>query len=106
MSSPSYSQFMQRCWRVHDNVHVWVGGEMSDANWAAYDPLFWAHHSMVDRLWRIWQHDNPGAQPAHQILERGLVFAKGPPFKVKDMLDVKELGYEYAGESASVGGPP
>lgn len=28
---------------------------MSDPAWAAYDPLFWAHHCMVDRAWRIWQ---------------------------------------------------
>lgn len=27
---------------------------------AAYDPLFWAHHAMVDRLWRLWQLQHTG----------------------------------------------
>jgi tyrosinase len=105
MGANTYTDFMQRCWRVHDNIHLWVGGEMLKPEWAAFDPLFWAHHTMVDRLWRVWQHDNPGALPDPHTLDRGLVFAKGPVFKVRDMLDVKQLGYEYAGQSASVGGP-
>jgi tyrosinase-like protein len=41
MAATTHSDFSQRCWRVHDNLHVWVGGEMSDPNWAAFDPLFW-----------------------------------------------------------------
>lgn len=105
MAATSYTEFMQRCWRVHDNVHVWVGGEMTDPNWAAFDPLFWAHHAMVDRLWRIWQHDNPGAGPPGDLLGEPLVFARGPAMKVRDVLDVKRLGYDYAGQAASVGGP-
>ena len=104
MAAKTYSEFSQRCWRVHDNIHVWVGGEMQDPAWAAFDPLFWAHHTMVDRLWRVWQADNPGALPDPAALDEGLVFAKGPPMKVKDTLDVKKLGYEYAGQSASGGG--
>lgn len=105
MAAQTFSDFNQRCWRVHDNVHVWVGGTMTDQGYAAFDPLFWAHHTMVDRLWRIWQSDNPGALPDAATLETGLTFAKGPPFRVRDLLDVRKLGYEYAGQSASVPGP-
>jgi tyrosinase len=105
MAANTYNEFNQRCWRIHDNIHVWVGGEMMSQAWAAFDPLFWVHHSMVDRLWRVWQHDHPGALPNQQTLETGMVFAKGPPLKVKDLLDTKQLGYEYAGQSSSVGGP-
>lgn len=108
MAARSYDEFSERCWRLHDNIHVWVGGrrgQMSDQNWAAFDPLFWAHHSMVDRLWRIWQHRNPGALPDHETLETSMTFAREPSMRVRDVLDVKALGYEYAAQAASVEGP-
>ena len=101
MSSPSYSQFEQRCWRLHDNIHVWLGGTMSDQNWAAYDPIFWAHHAMVDRLWRIWQHNNPNALPDQRVLDTAMTFASVPSMKVSDVLDVTQLGYDYAAQAAS-----
>lgn len=105
MAAPSYEEFWKRCARVHDNVHVWVGGEMEDQNWAAFDPLFWAHHAMVDRLWRIWQHNNAGALPDHATLEYPMTFAREPSLRVRDVLDVKALGYEYAAQAATVAGP-
>jgi tyrosinase len=100
MKSPTYSQFEQRCWRLHDNIHVWVGGTMSDPNWAAYDPIFWSHHAMVDRLWRIWQHNNPSALPNQHVLDTSMTFATSPSLKVRDVLDVKQLGYDYAAQAA------
>ena len=39
----------------HDNIHNWVGGEMGQVPWASYDPIFWSHHCMVDRVWYLWQ---------------------------------------------------
>ena len=48
---------------IHNGVHVWVGATMSDIATAAYDPLFWAHHTMIDRLWRVWQLNNPHGGP-------------------------------------------
>jgi tyrosinase len=107
MESRSYEEFSQRCWRLHDNIHVWVGGrsgQMADQNWAAYDPLFWSHHAMVDRLWRIWQHQNPGALPPRPLLGEPMSYAKRPSLLVDELLDVKALGYEYAAQTASVPG--
>jgi tyrosinase len=101
MSSTSYEQFEERCWRLHDNIHVWVGGTMSDPNWAAYDPIFWAHHTMVDRLWRIWQNKNPSALPGEEVLNTSMTFATAPSLKVSEVLDVTQLGYEYAAQAAS-----
>ena len=42
----------------HDHVHVLVGGntgDMSVVARAVNDPVFFLHHSMVDRLWARWQ---------------------------------------------------
>ena len=59
---------------------------------AAYDPLFWSHHAMLDRLWYLWQMSTRGALPA-SVLDRAL-----PPFPmtVRDTLDISRLGYGYA----------
>jgi tyrosinase len=83
---------------LHDRVHVWVGGHMGLIPFAAFDPIFWAHHTMVDRLWRLWQLRHPGARPPRAILDEAL-----PPFRmtVRQTLDVTALGYDYAVASAS-----
>jgi tyrosinase len=83
---------------LHDRVHVWVGGHMGLIPFAAFDPIFWAHHTMVDRLWRIWQLRHPGARPPRAIIDEAL-----PPFRmtVRQTLDVTALGYDYAVASAS-----
>ena len=46
----------------HGPVHVYVGGQkggkggdMSDFATAARDPIFFAHHGNLDRLWEIWR---------------------------------------------------
>lgn len=97
----TFTEFNSRITQVHNAIHVWVGGTMSDPAWAAYDPIFWAHHCMVDRAWRIWQHDHPGALPPAGILDQAL---RPRPIKVRDVLDVKQLGYDYAETSSTVAG--
>jgi tyrosinase len=48
---------------VHNEIHdkTGGGGHMSSLETSAFDPLFWLHHSNVDRLWAIWQAINPAA---------------------------------------------
>jgi len=86
---------------IHDGIHVWVGGTMGEIPLAAYDPLFFAHHSMVDRLWRLWQLRHPGANPPAGLLDDAL-----PPFQmtVAETLDVASLGYDYASSTQHSGG--
>ncbi|HZI72265.1 MAG TPA: tyrosinase family protein, partial [Nitrososphaeraceae archaeon] len=48
---------------MHDQVHVWVGGPMSSIPVAPADPLFWMHHANIDRLWSMWQKQNPNKNP-------------------------------------------
>lgn len=38
----------------HNIVHSTIGGWMGDPNTAAQDPIFWLHHSNIDRLWEKW----------------------------------------------------
>lgn len=104
MAAPSYTEMTRRLEALHDNIHGWVGGEMRDPSWAAYDPLFWAHHSMVDRLWRIWQFKHPGGDPPEVLLDSCLSFAEPPAMTPRALLDVKALGYEYAGMASTTPG--
>jgi tyrosinase len=103
MRPTDYEGFWPFLAQLHDAVHVWTGGTMSDPEWAAFDPLFFSHHAMVDRLWRIWQVANPGGAPAATILDTSLTSTR-PIFNVRDVLNVQALGYDYAASSASVAG--
>lgn len=38
----------------HNNVHVDIGGWMGSVPTAAQDPVFYTHHSNIDRLWNLW----------------------------------------------------
>lgn len=44
---------------AHNRIHALVGGSqrysMSSLHFTSYDPLFFLHHSNVDRLWAVWQ---------------------------------------------------
>jgi tyrosinase len=94
LAAPNFLDFSQQVERIHDGVHIWVGGTMSEIPVAAYDPLFYAHHVMIDRLWWIWQLQHTGGDPPSRYLDAPL-----PPFPsltVRGTLDVNSLGYDYA----------
>jgi tyrosinase len=93
-----FVDFTTQVEQLHNAVHVWVGGHMGQIAYAAFDPVFWAHHCMIDRLWRLWQLRHPGARPPASILDEAL-----PPFRmtVRGTLSVTALGYDYAVASAS-----
>lgn len=92
-----FSNLMQD---VHDAVHGWVGGVMGSVSFAAFDPIFWAHHTMVDRLWWMWQNRHSNATMPDSMMDIVL-----SPFNttVRQVLDINELGYEYAVSSAVAG---
>ena len=46
--------------RIHNSVHVWVGGDMTDST-SPNDPAFFLHHCNVDRIWYAWQRRYPDA---------------------------------------------
>lgn len=88
-----FGDFSDELQNIHGMIHVWVGGSMGDVEYAAFDPIFWAHHCMVDRLWWIWQlkHgiDNIPSNTRNVALE---------PFglTVNDVLNIHDLGYDYS----------
>lgn len=92
LASRSFADFSVLVEGIHASVHTWVGGAMTLISVAAYDPLFWAHHAMIDRLWYLWQLRTHGLPPAH-LLDQAL-----PPFPmtVRETLDLSRLGYDYA----------
>ncbi|TDZ67999.1 Tyrosinase [Colletotrichum trifolii] len=65
-SKPSQIDF--RAWGsiedIHNAVHNYVGGggHMSNPEISSFDPIFWLHHTNIDRLFAIWQaiNDKPG----------------------------------------------
>jgi hypothetical protein len=46
--------------QLHNRVHLWVGGDMGPGT-SPNDPVFFLHHSNVDRLWAQWQHAHPAS---------------------------------------------
>ncbi len=46
--------------RIHNSVHVWVGGDMVQST-SPNDPVFFLHHCNVDRIWSAWQAKHPAA---------------------------------------------
>lgn len=96
-----YFTFQNQLESLHNGVHGYVGGTMGFVETSAYDPIFWAHHCMIDRIWYLWQLDHPGARLPARYLDLAL-----PPFPmtVRDTLDVTALGYDYAAGTAAVAG--
>lgn len=96
LNASNFVDFSQQIEQIHNSVHVWVGGTMSEIPVAAYDPLFYAHHTMIDRLWWLWQLRNPGAHPPTPYLTSALPPFAGPAAVVGGTLDANSLGYEYS----------
>ncbi|HEY0388999.1 MAG TPA: tyrosinase family protein [Gaiellales bacterium] len=95
----NYFKFSLALEGIHDGIHGHVGGTMANIGWAAYDPLFWAHHVMIDRIWALWQDRNGIAGPTPDMFEEIL-----EPFnlRVPQVLEISRLGYTYAASSVRV----
>jgi tyrosinase len=93
LTAPTFADFTQRLEDIHDKIHGWFKGSMSIVPFAAFDPIFWAHHSMIDRLWYRWQLQHPGIGVPAEIANSAL---EGFPLTVPQVLDIATLGYDYA----------
>ena len=96
----------------HGLVHVWVGDPEVDFNnpmpdmgilqTAARDPVFFAHHCNIDRLWAVWNGSSPDHQNPSDCLwtdTRWNFFdwnKQWTSISVKDVLDTNgSLFYNY-----------
>ena len=91
-----FSERLRNWW--HNYIHGYVGGDMSDPNLAAYDPIFFPHHSNIDRIWAIWQGDH-GVENIPSYMKD--VVLRPFAMTVRQVLDINGLEYQYA---SGVGG--
>lgn len=89
----TFGTFTTSLEQVHNDVHVWVGGSMTVVPTAAYDPIFWSHHAMVDRIWYLWQLSERGMAPPPDLMNTVLAPF---PMTVAQTVDIESLGYDYA----------
>jgi hypothetical protein len=87
---------------VHANIHVAVGGDMGHIRTAAKDPLFFAHHANIDRLWVWWSRLLGAVAPQTHAAWRGVqwTFADWDGAKIvvraSDLLEHEQrLRYAY-----------
>ncbi|HXZ01392.1 MAG TPA: tyrosinase family protein [Stellaceae bacterium] len=93
LAASTFDDFTAQLEDQHNLVHGWVGGAMGIVPIAAFDPIFFAHHTMIDRLWYLWQLRNPNAGVGTVPLDQALL---GTPLTVGQVLDIGRLGYDYA----------
>ncbi|KAK6268806.1 hypothetical protein QUC31_012966 [Theobroma cacao] len=92
----------------HGPVHVWCGDntqpngeDMGTFYSAARDPIFYAHHSNVDRMWAVWKTLGKKRKDFTDPdwLNASFLFydenANLVRVKVRDCLDNRSLGYVY-----------
>lgn len=78
---------------VHAGVHNAVGGDMAGPS-SPTDPLFWLHHSNIDRIWSAWQKTHKGQAPDNltdQLKPKPLFGVT-----VASVQSIATLGYRYA----------
>lgn len=84
---------------LHGAIHVDVGNGqgMGSVPWAARDPIFWLHHSNIDRVWASWAKAGGGFPSDSAFLGEMFNFAdgagKGVKAKVQDFMKLTQ--YEY-----------
>ncbi|KAK0613560.1 hypothetical protein B0T14DRAFT_539375 [Immersiella caudata] len=95
----------------HTAVHSGVGnlgGDMGPQSSSPNDPLFFLHHTQVDRLWYLWQRQSPSTRTfdyggfrfdgsAATLDDYLPMLGLGPDMKVRSFMDVNaaNLCYKY-----------
>ena len=58
---PNRTDFDGLLEQPHDNWHGWIGYDMADNAYTAFDPLFWSYHACIDRIFELWLRAHPAA---------------------------------------------
>jgi tyrosinase len=103
---------------VHDSIHNTAGGEsgghMYYLDMSAFDPIFWLHHTNIDRLLNMYQYIVPTTYVANGNIPRPMAQwnerepknsytplkpfaknAKGDYYTSEDVRDTRVFGYYY-----------
>jgi tyrosinase len=99
LARTDWNDFTEALEDIHDNVHGWVSGDMGVVGTAGFDPIFWSHHAMIDRLWWLWQARNGNGNISTDLLDEVLAPFN---FRVRDVLSINDLGYDYAAAQSVV----
>ena len=94
-----FRDFSNQVQDAHDQIHGWTGGDMGSIGTSAFDPVFWGHHAMIDRLWYLWQLEHGVNNIPADYLDMALF----PGYTVGQVLDVRSLGYDYATAAVAEG---
>jgi len=94
----------------HGSVHGAVSGNMCCVISAAQDPIFWAHHSNVDRQWNLWIAQGGGrSNPLGDAAWRNTTYTffdeccrQVRMTSCEVLRAAKQLSYGYEGEPAQV----
>jgi len=94
----------------HGSVHGAVSGNMCCVISAAQDPIFWAHHSNVDRQWNLWLAQGGGrSNPIGEAAWRNTAFTffdeccrEVRMTSCEVLRAARQLSYVYEGEPAQV----
>jgi polyphenol oxidase len=92
----------------HTPIHIWTGDpnqphreDMGHFYAAGRDPIFYAHHANVDRMWYVWKQlgkkrknftDPDWLESSFLFYDENKNLVK---VKVKDSVDERKLGYVY-----------
>jgi tyrosinase len=92
---------------IHNGIHAWIGGIAQQGTMmlpiSPSDPVFFLHHSQIDRLWAQWQEEH-GADsyqpvsgyPGNNVDDVMTPFdSAGIVVTPADVGDIRELGYKY-----------
>ncbi|KAK4184363.1 hypothetical protein QBC35DRAFT_59114 [Podospora australis] len=93
--------------QVHDNFHGWVGPDMADNTYTAFDPIFLSYHGNMDRLAGMFMDAHPENSftsrfPLQPFVEGGKKVRYEDPRRwvfttIGDMAgDSRGLGYMYS----------
>ncbi|OVA07051.1 Tyrosinase [Macleaya cordata] len=94
----------------HNTLHTWVGSNLNPEREdmgafysAARDPIFYAHHSNIDRLWEVWKGlrgknqatliDDPDWLDTYFFFHNEKL--QLVRIKIRDVLDITNLRYTY-----------
>jgi FtsP/CotA-like multicopper oxidase with cupredoxin domain/peroxiredoxin len=82
---------------AHNEGHSdYVGGDMAAVPTSVRDPIFWAHHANLDRLWDIWQQKYKQNPVQQTTALRGWDASVSPLAVVSNFNDIRvQLKYDY-----------